>query len=358
MAEKQLVEDVEQKEEEATAEQLGLLFQRTFLAGRRLALLPWKDLEQALQNSKDSSLLLAILQKTVLHPLCLKYPPSVKYRRHFLSELIKKHECTAAEPLDQLYEALGDVLNAENSTCCYRSYILPSGDAVTVRENVAIISQGTTGLVTWDGGLYLAEWALEHPLVFTNRSILELGSGIGLTGIAICKTCHPRTYTFSDHHPCVLEELSENIRLNGFFLQSGHYNVGRCAMLAKCADHEAELAELQGPSVTVAELDWDSVTKEQLAVFQADVIIAADVVYDPNLTLSLVAVLRKLPVCNNAGNLPEIYIASTCRNSQTFCHFQRVLEHVGIRWEAVPGPQKNFFPYDQNTKIMILKLLL
>ncbi|XP_060116439.1 protein-lysine N-methyltransferase EEF2KMT [Heteronotia binoei] len=350
MAEKQPVE-----EEEAPAEErLELAFQRGFLAGRRVAQLPWEDLEQTLSNTKDSSLLLAVLQKTVLHPLCLKYPPSVKYRRHFLSELIRKHECTTDEPLDELYEALGDVLNAAASTHCYKSYILPSGDAVTIRENVAIISQGTTGLVTWDAGLYLAEWALEHPFVFTNRRILELGSGIGLTGITVCKTCRPRAYTFSDHHQCVLEELSENIRLNGLFVQCEHYSLAG----EKCRDREAELAKLQGPSITVAELDWNSVTEEELAKFQADVIIAADVVYDPDLTRSLVAVLQKLPACTNDGNPTEIYIASTSRNPDTYSHFQRVLEQVGIRWEDLPELRKNFLPYDQNAKISILKLLL
>ncbi|KAH0631775.1 hypothetical protein JD844_019550 [Phrynosoma platyrhinos] len=172
------------------------------------------DLEKILKISGNSSLLLNILQKTVLHPLCLKYPPSVKYRRCFLSELIKKHEATGAEPLDELYEALGDVLNTEENDHGYKNYLLPSGEAITLGESVAIISQGTTGLVTWDAGLYLAEWALENPAIFTNRSILELGSGMGLTGIAICKACQPRRYTFSDHHPCVLQQLSENIRLN------------------------------------------------------------------------------------------------------------------------------------------------
>lgn len=46
----------------------------------------------------------------------------------------------------------------------------PSGDAVSLLENVALISVGTTGLVTWEAALYLAEWALEHQEIFTNRS--------------------------------------------------------------------------------------------------------------------------------------------------------------------------------------------
>lgn len=50
------------------------------------------------------------------------------------------------------------------------SVLQPSGrDAVSLLENVALISDGTTGLVTWDAGLYLAEWALDHREVFTGR---------------------------------------------------------------------------------------------------------------------------------------------------------------------------------------------
>lgn len=36
-------------------------------------------------------------------------------------------------------------------------------------ENIALISEGTTGLVTWEAALYLAEWALENQQVFTGR---------------------------------------------------------------------------------------------------------------------------------------------------------------------------------------------
>jgi len=45
----------------------------------------------------------------------------------------------------------------------------PGGEAVTLMESVALVSQGTTGLVTWDAALYLAEWALDHQELFTCR---------------------------------------------------------------------------------------------------------------------------------------------------------------------------------------------
>ncbi|XP_074866804.1 protein-lysine N-methyltransferase EEF2KMT isoform X2 [Carettochelys insculpta] len=338
----------------AAAGQLGRRFQRGFLAGRRLSAFPWAELEKELKNSSDAAVLLDILQKTMLHPLCTKYPPSVKYRRCFVSELIKKHESIATEPLDELYDVLADILNKEESTNCYKSYLLPTGDAVTLLETVALISQGTTGLVTWDAALYLAEWAVENPAIFRSRTVLELGSGIGFTGIAICKTCNPKAYIFSDYHRAVLEQLKENIHLNGFILESETVNHTKM----KSQSHRAEAMDLQGPKIMVAELDWDSVTKEQLSELQADVVIAADVVYDPEITLSLISVLRQLSISKTTGKPPEMYIAFTVRNPDTYHLFQTELDKVGIGWQVVPTNTKTLFLYDLHSNMTLLKLLL
>ncbi|XP_075755367.1 protein-lysine N-methyltransferase EEF2KMT isoform X1 [Pelodiscus sinensis] len=338
----------------AEARALGLRFQRGFLAGRRLGAFPWAELEKKLKSSSSTELLLDILQKTILHPLCMKYPPSVKYRRCFIAELIKKHESIATEPLDELYDVLGDILNKEESTNCYKSYLLATGDSVTLLETVAIISQGTTGLVTWDAALYLAEWAIENSAIFSNRTILELGSGTGLTGIAICKTCHPKAYVFSDCHHCVLGQLKENIHLNGFVLESETVNHAK----QQSQSQRAEVTDLQGPKITVAELDWDSVTKEQLSKLQADVVIAADVVYDPEITLSLISVLQQFSTSRTAGKPPEIYIAFTVRNPDTYRLFQTELGKVGLGWQVVPTHTKNLFLSDLQSNITLLKLLV
>ncbi|XP_054699329.1 protein-lysine N-methyltransferase EEF2KMT isoform X2 [Grus americana] len=252
--------------------ELPVRFQRRFLAARQLRSFPWPELEQNLRTSAGSALLVDILHKTLLHPLCVKYPPATKYRRCFLTELIKKHESTAAEPLDELYDTLADLLNEEESTRCYKNYLLPTGDAVTLSESVAIISGGTTGLITWDAALHLAEWAVGNAAIFSNRTVLELGSGIGFTGIAICKTCNPKTYVFSDCHPCVLKQLAENIRLNGFISEPKTTH----RIQAESRGQEAEATNSLQPKIIVAELDWGSVTEKQLLDLQPDVIVAAE----------------------------------------------------------------------------------
>lgn len=49
--------------------------------------------------------------------------------------------------------------------------VQPSGEPVSLEENVAMISEGTTGLVTWEAALHLAEWALDNTHVFAGKYV-------------------------------------------------------------------------------------------------------------------------------------------------------------------------------------------
>nr|XP_030140526.3 protein-lysine N-methyltransferase EEF2KMT isoform X1 [Taeniopygia guttata] len=358
---------------------LALRFQRRFLAARPLRSLPWPELEQSLRAAPDSALLADILRETILHPLCVKYPPSAKYRRCFLTELIKKLESTAAEPLDELYQALADVLKEEEeSTHCYKNYLLvlllivnsksmacadaslpsrvlqPSGDCVSLCESTALISGGTTGLLTWEAALHLAQWALQNPGLFRDRTILELGSGIGFTGIAICKTCQPRTFIFSDCHPRVLRQLGENIQLNGFTPEPDV----TWSIQTESQGQEVEGQNCQNPKVVVAELDWGSATEKQLLGLRADVVIAADVVYDPEIILALIGMLQKLSTSRADRKAPEVFIASTIRNPDTHQLFQAELDKAGIRWQVIPTHSSCNFLYDVQPDVTILQLFI
>ncbi|XP_057891562.1 protein-lysine N-methyltransferase EEF2KMT isoform X3 [Melospiza georgiana] len=334
---------------------LALRFQRRFLAARPLRSLPWPELEQSLRTAPDSALLADILHKTILHPLCVKYPPSAKYRRCFLTELIKKLESTAAEPLDELYEALADVLKEEEeSTHCYKNYLLPSGDCVSLCESTALISGGTTGLLTWEAALHLAQWALQNPSLFRGRTILELGSGVGFTGIAICKSCQPRTFIFSDCHPRVLSQLGENLQLNGLSPEPD----GTWSPQTESQGQEGEGQSCQTPKVIVAELDWGSVTEKQLLPLRADVVIAADVVYDPEIIVALIGMLQKLSTSRADRKAPEVFIASTIRNPATYQLFQAELDKAGIRWQVIPSHSSCNFLCDVQPDVTILQLFV
>ncbi|XP_050836186.1 protein-lysine N-methyltransferase EEF2KMT isoform X4 [Serinus canaria] len=306
---------------------LPLRFQRRFLAARPLRSLPWPELEQSLRTAPDSAL---------------------------LADILHKLESTAAEPLDELYETLADVLKEEEeSTHCYKNYLLPSGDCVSLCESTALISGGTTGLLTWEAALHLAQWALQNPSLFRGRTVLELGSGIGFTGIAICKSCQPRTFIFSDCHPRVLRQLGENLQLNGLTPEGV-----TCSIQTESQGQELEGQNCQTPKVVVAELDWGSVTEKQLLALRADIVIAADVVYDPEIILALIGMLQKLSTSRADRKAPEVFIASTIRNPDTYQLFQAELDKAGIRWQVIPAHSSCYFLYDEQPDVTILQLFI
>uniref|UniRef100_A0A3Q3D8T9 Eukaryotic elongation factor 2 lysine methyltransferase n=1 Tax=Hippocampus comes TaxID=109280 RepID=A0A3Q3D8T9_HIPCM len=183
----------------------------------------------------------------------------------------------------------------------------PCGNSVSLLENVALISEGTTGLVTWEAALYLAEWALDHAQIFAGRKVLELGSGAGLTGVAVCHSCAPSSYVFSDCHQSVLQRLRDNLSING--LLNNKANTSRT-------------------EVRVQDLDWTDVTEERLNDIGADVVIAADVVYDPDVIAVLVQLLSKILKRGGVRVPSEVFVCSTVRNPQTYTGFRHSLSKI------------------------------
>lgn len=61
---------------------------------------------------------------------------------------------------------------------------------------------------------FLAEWCSENASYFQGKSVLELGSGLGLTGLAVVQNCKPSSYTFTDVHDSVLRTLLKNVNIN------------------------------------------------------------------------------------------------------------------------------------------------
>ncbi|XP_068434245.1 protein-lysine N-methyltransferase EEF2KMT [Clinocottus analis] len=302
-------------------------FQVSFFAMSRLVSFPWSFLEKDLEGNTSSALLSDILQQTCRHSLCRKFPPSVRYRKLFLSELIRRQEAAGCDPLDALYDSLAEVVGAGDPTECFKSYLLPGGEPVSLLESVSLISEGTTGLVTWDAALHLAEWALDHRHTFTGRTVLELGSGSGLTGIVICRSCGPRRYVFSDGHPRVLQALRDNVRRNG-------------------------LSERSSAEVIVEEMDWTTATEDQIGRIGADVVIAADVVYDPAVVEGLVEVLSRIL----RSSSPEVFVCSAIRNPETYAGFKRLLEAAGVAHQVVSGAVSPVFPYSRDVRMETLKL--
>ena len=128
----------------------------------------------------------------------------------------------------------------------FRTYLIDDSTFISLKEKLTIISDGTTGLCTWQAAFYLTEWCIQHAEEFRQKKILELGSGSGLVGLSLFKKCQPSSVILTDHHPKVLEKLRVNVQNN-----------------------------IAAPSVKVEPLDWIDYSQRPDETFQADIVLAS-----------------------------------------------------------------------------------
>ncbi|KAF4322440.1 hypothetical protein BBO99_00002492 [Phytophthora kernoviae] len=123
----------------------------------------------------------------------------------------------------------------------------------------------------------LARWIHIHRELFEGKSVIEVGSGLGLGGITAARYASQTTLT--DYQSDTCTALEYNIKLNRLFT------------------HEFDPAKLE---VTVSLLDWD-LTESIEAVPRAEVVIASDIICEPSTAEGFLRVVRhhilKTPGC-------------------------------------------------------------
>ncbi|AEC07893.1 Putative methyltransferase family protein [Arabidopsis thaliana] len=70
-----------------------------------------------------------------------------------------------------------------------------------------------TGQLVWPGAMLMNGYLSENADILQGCSVLELGSGVGITGVLCSKFC--RKVIFTDHNDEVLKILKKNIDLHG-----------------------------------------------------------------------------------------------------------------------------------------------
>jgi predicted nicotinamide N-methyase len=70
-----------------------------------------------------------------------------------------------------------------------------------------------TGQLVWPGAVLLNKYISKNSEILQGHSIIELGSGVGITGILCSRFC--REIVLTDHNDEVLKILQKNIALHG-----------------------------------------------------------------------------------------------------------------------------------------------
>ncbi|KNH06365.1 hypothetical protein XU18_2870 [Perkinsela sp. CCAP 1560/4] len=85
-------------------------------------------------------------------------------------------------------------------------------DAYTVIIREKNLMFGGLGCATWDGGVILARWIDKFSHLFRAKRALELGAGVGVSGIIAAK--HTESLCVSDYLPDTVENSKYNFRVN------------------------------------------------------------------------------------------------------------------------------------------------
>lgn len=250
-----------------------------------------------------------------------------------MKRLIDGIEKYTSEVHDDLYNHFCDIKNLQSSETeekyAFKHFIYNNkGERVTIKEATSLISNGTTGLCTWEAAIKLAEWAIDHKRDLQGKEILELGSGVGFAGICIAKACQPSSLFVSDCHEKVLELLRQNIEING-------------------------LSDV----VTVLNLKWG----ESLEGLQKnpDYLLASDIIYDDSLFEPLLETVDEIfelnPKC-------VFMLACTVRNEATLDKFLGLLRCSQRKFQIQETPsERNDFKLlspNSNSVVKMYRIVL
>ncbi|KAK6124090.1 hypothetical protein DH2020_042175 [Rehmannia glutinosa] len=136
--------------------------------------------------------------------------------------------------------------------------------------------EGDTGCSIWPSSLFLSEFILSFPELFANKCCIEVGSGVGLVGICLSHVKASKVI-LSDGDFSTLANMKVNLELN--HLRTGNQTSGNV---------------LHQDMVQCVCLPWESASEDDLRGFSPDIILGADVIYDPSCLPHLVRVLAVL----------------------------------------------------------------
>ena len=236
---------------------------------------------------------------------------------------------------EEFYTVAASLMLEKEEPLCIKTYVLPGREEwIRIKEDTASISQGTTGLKTWQASLALVEYLVEHPDLIRGKRVLELGSGCGLLGLS-CYRLGARV-TLTDYPDLVLDRIIENARLNGILVSHGQF-IDPLNVTKGTTSHQSK--------IIVDRMDW-----EDPFFLPTDVIVCADVIYDPSLIPPLVKTLK----CLLKGN--ACLLAHTLRRQETLDLFTHQLTKMQLSWVQLPKVGPHFYYNEDYSAIQLLKI--
>jgi len=179
--------------------------------------------------------------------------------------------------------------------------IKPKSLSIKIKEQTLFKADGGEGLHLWEASVVLSRYSLKHDSIFQNKKIIELGCGCGLLGISILKEIPVKQYTFSDYNKSVLNNLKDNLKLNGI--------------------------SLNDKKIEIKQDDWKDY--EKMTPNEYDIIIGTELIYKGGAILELAKVINK--ILKPEG---KCFISMPKERSMTKT-FLEYIEKEGLKWKSL-----------------------
>ncbi|SJL06097.1 uncharacterized protein ARMOST_09433 [Armillaria ostoyae] len=300
----------------------------------------WKWVVQHLEldveiDTRILSILTEISTPTSLRSISVPAPPSPSYVTYYWRLDGPPHINKTPVPLD-----------------CFRTTLLESG---------TMIESGTTGFRTWLASLHLANYIISHPgsYHFSGRNVqtptnlipdwvrdarvLELGSGIGFLGMIVGSVQ-------------MLAGSPTDIPQGGTPRPMLHLTDVDSEVIARC------ISNIKLPcskshhrdNIRVSMLDWSDALRPDISAFKArlqqeinaDLIIGADIVFDPSLIPALMATLSLALDPGSEIRRKVALIALTIRNEDTYATFRATAQQYNLVISDLEYPRTSSFFLD------------
>ncbi|CAN6724706.1 unnamed protein product [Malus baccata var. baccata] len=221
------------------------------------------------------------------------------YLKKFLKKLIAEVELNRGDVLDELYEHYAHFMISLKDSDLERdnarvfksiSFLFPDGcleltSCPELRKLMVPLQcslnmlEGDTGCSVWPSSLYLSECILSFPDLFTSKLCFEVGSGVGLVGICLAHVKASKVI-LSDGDLSTLANMMVNLELNHISVETNMSETTEDPYMVK--------------TVKCLHLPWESVSESELQNLKPDIILGADVIYDPICLPHLVRILALL----------------------------------------------------------------
>ena len=282
-----------------------------------------------------------IIDQTIHSKIFEEFPPCTKSTKAFIKKLLLVFEHYQIEGHASLYDYVTNVEIMHTSKVNnFKTYFDESGNhLVSLVEKSDLICDGTTGLRTWQAGKFLFEWMsnnIHDSHRINNKSILELGSGVGYTGLCIFKDkkIAPRCVTLTDHHSSVLDTLCQNAIANVCKTQNTDQskNENSQFVVTKAIEFPKRFITSDGLNkriLIIDCLDWEHFDAEESNSHMnaCDIVIGADIVFDVSVIPHLIHVIIRF--LKDLGT-EKVILANCIRNEETDTFFMNELSKQNV----------------------------